>query len=80
MTESTSHPLAEVTALTDSMLANYQGLLLCAADPELRLSLEENIKVVRAQLPPLRVLVAKMERVDRMVTKALRKVKPRVAA
>ncbi len=80
MTEPTPHPLAEVMALTDSMLANNQGLLLCAADPELRLRLEENIKVVRAQLAPMRILVAKMERVDRMVTKALRKVKPRIVA
>ena len=80
MTEPTSDHLAEVMTLTDAMLKNGHGLHACAADPRLRLNLEASIAVIRRQLPPMRVLVAKMERLDRMVTKALRKVKPRISA
>lgn len=72
--------LAQVTAAADAMLANEKGLQFNAADPARRLKLEAQIKEIRAQLPPLRVVVAKLERVDRMVTKALKRVKPRIAA
>ena len=71
---------ADLARIGDTLLANENGLLFNAADPERRLKLEADARFIRAQLQPLRVVVAKLERVDRMVTKALKRVKPRLLA
>ena len=71
---------ADLARIADTLLANEKGLLFNAADPERRLKLEADARFIRAQLQPLRVVVAKLERVDRMVTKALKRVKPRLIA
>lgn len=73
-------PEAGLIAQVDALLANERGLLSLASDPARRLKLEADIKQIRAVLAPVRVMVDKMERVDRMVTKALRRVKPRILA
>lgn len=80
MSAAPDDPVAELFAFIDSLLANEKGLQFLAADPAQRLNLETQIRFVRAQLGPMRVMVAKLERVDRMVTKALKRVKPRLLA
>lgn len=80
MSTAPSDPVADLFAAVDKLLANEKGLLFLAADPARRTKLEADIKQVRAQLQPMRVMVAKLERVDRMVTKALKRVKPRLLA
>lgn len=71
---------ADLARIADTLLANEKGLLFNAADPERRLKLEADARFIRSQLQPLRVVVAKLERVDRMITKALKRVKPRLLA
>lgn len=71
---------ADLVKICDTLLANEKGLLFNAADPQRRPKLEADARFIRAQLQPLRVVVAKLERVDRMITKALKRVKPRLLA
>ena len=80
MSGAPADPVADLFAAVDTLLANEKGLLFLAADPARRPKLEADIEQVRAQLQPMRVMVAKLERVDRMVTKALKRVKPRLLA
>lgn len=80
MSAAPDDPVAELFRIVEKLLANEKGLLFLAADPARRPKLEADIKQVRAQLQPMRIMVAKLERVDRMVTKALKRVKPRLLA
>lgn len=80
MSTGPSDPVADLFAAVDALLGNEKGLVFLAADPARRPKLEADLKLIRAQLQPMRVMVAKLERVDRMVTKALKRVKPGMLA